>query len=366
MGWYHAASGNAGPSSTGDTMSRLIGRSLLLLVLAAAARSPIAADLRPRDGERPFPGGSTVAVRGLASTAAATANLALVNRVAATNRCSIALTDGNGDRLAPAVSLTLGALEERPYLDVLGDLPPLDKGAEAQASISCSGAFSAVGVLADAAGETVETLAAEPLAAGLAAMPVKAAAPCSSGAACFDAEGLVHEPVTAKPVGRVVFPAPAGSVSRFVTSLDVTVGPWYPQEPNGKHLIYWFVVDRNFDMPGLLYFRGPSKYEAFARHGVGLTHPQKIKVIKKWKAEVGHTYHVVNDYDIAAKRYTVTITDLADGKSVTLSSRPNVAAYTIKPGAKFIVDMGFPQGKVPTEVPSYGWKYSAVHIESFR
>jgi hypothetical protein len=349
-------------------MSRLVGRSLLLLVLAGAARSPLAADLQPRDGERAFPGGSTVALRGLAPTAATTTNLALVNRVAATNRCSIALTDGNGDRLAPRVSFTLGALEERPYLDVLGDLAPLADGAEAQASISCPWPFSAFAVLADTTGETVQTVAAE-----LVVEPLSMSAPantkvaaCTAGASCFDAEGLVHEPATAKPVGRIVFPAPAGVASRFVTSLDVTVGPWYPQEESGKHLIYWFVVDRNFDMPGLLYFRGPGKYEAFARHGVGLTHPQKIKVIKKWKAEVGHTYHVVNDYDMAAKRYTVTITDVADGKSITLSSRPNVLAYTVKAGAKFIVDMGFPPGKVPTEVPSYGWRYSNLRVEMYR
>ena len=126
------------------------------------------------------------------------------------------------------------------------------------------------------------------------------------------------------------------------------------------------MVNKNIDMPGLLYFRGPGKNEAFARHGIGLTHPQKIKVIKKWKAEVGRTYHIVNDYDMGASRFTVIISDAATGEVLTvLTSRPNLASYVIKAGSKFLVDMGFYPGKVPTEVPSYGWKYSNVHVEAF-
>ena len=57
---------------------------------------------------------------------------------------------------------------------------------------------------------------------------------------------------------RVQFPAPAGVATRLRLTLDVTVGPWYAPDPAGKTLIYWFVINRNFDMAGLLYFRGPD------------------------------------------------------------------------------------------------------------
>jgi hypothetical protein len=82
---------------------------------------------------------------------------------------------------------------------------------------------------------------------------------------------------------------------------------------------------------------------------------------------VGRTYHIVNDYDMAAKRYTVTIIDAQKGKvEATLQSRPNVASFVVKAGSKYILDMGLPFDLVPTEVPSYGWRYKDVHVEAHR
>ena len=150
-------------------------------------------------------------------------------------------------------------------------------------------------------------------------------------------------------------------------TIDVTVDDWYPQDPSGKHLIYWFVVDKNIDMPGLLYFLGPNKNEAFARHGIGLKHPQKIKVMKPFTAQIGHTYHVDNDYDMAHGKYTVTVTDAETGKAeVVLKSRPNVKSYLVKAGLDILVDMGFYPDRVDGEVPSYKWKYSNVHVEVYK
>jgi hypothetical protein len=194
------------------------------------------------------------------------------------------------------------------------------------------------------------------------------AAVCPGGAVCFEAPGytFVPAPPPGISVGRVVFLPPAGVAKRFKLEMNVTVGPWYPQEPDGKHLISWCVVSKNIDMPGLLYFRGPGKNQAFARHGMGLTHPQKIKIIRPFEAKVGHTYHVENDYDMEGGLYTVKITDMATGQlAVSLRGKPNVTSYTVKPGSKFLVDMGFYPGKVETEVPSYGWRYSDVHVEAY-
>lgn len=190
---------------------------------------------------------------------------------------------------------------------------------------------------------------------------------CPAAAVCFEAPGLVHAPSPTRPVGRVAFLPPAGTTRRLKLSMDVTVGPWFPSETTGKHLIYWFVMGKNIDMPGLLYFRGPGKNQAFARHGIGLTHPKKIKIIRPFEAKVGKTYHIENDYDMAGGLYTVKITDVATGKLVvSLRGKPNVTSYNIKAGTKILVDMGFPLGKVETEVPSYGWKYSDVRVEVYR
>jgi hypothetical protein len=342
------------------------GAFLALLLVAGAAGARVA----PEAGVS-FAGGETALLRGFTVDRSTTAHLAFVNLGPSGNRCSLELETVAGERLAPAIELTLLPFEERPFLDVFGASSDAFAGAEAQAKVSCAGPFSTFLVLSDAAGAAMETIAPEKLSIPLGEQSLtvtEAEVACSTGAACFDAPGTVHVPAAPPEaaVGRVTFPAPGGTVTRLKLSLDVTVGDWYPDEPSGKHLIYWFVIDRNFDMPGMLYFRGPGKNEAFARHGIHLTHPQKIKVIKKFQAEVGRTYHVENDYDMAGKRFRVTITDVESGQVMAvLQSRPNKASFTIKAGQDFLVDMGFPPDGEPTEVPSYGWKYSNVHVEAF-
>ncbi len=328
-------------------------------VKALAAAAPVTAE------ETTFQGGQTLALRGLFASDSTSANLALVNRSQTVNRCTLALATADGAALGPVMSLTLRPGETRPFVDAFdGRVSVLT---ETQAAFSCEQSFYAYALLADGDTGRLDTVLPEASAETL-ALAGKTVT-CPTGATCFDAPGVDHIPAPPPglPVGRVSFPAPAETATRFRMSIDVTLADWYPQDPAGKHLIYWFVVQKNIDMPGLLYFLGPNKYEAFARHGIGLKHPQKIKVIKPFHALVGHTYHVDNDYDMAGGTYTVTVTDTATGEvGVVLNSRPNVKSYVIKPGLNFLVDMGFFPGHVQGEVPSYGWKYANVHVEVYK
>jgi hypothetical protein len=329
-------------------------------VTALAATAPVNA------AESAFQGGQTLVLRGLYASDSISSHLALVNVAKSANRCTLALAGADGSSLGHMVSMTLRAGETRPYTDLFEGL--VSRLTETQATISCDRAFSAYALVADGDTGRQDVVAPE-LSADALALPSKVPA-CPTGALCFDAPGIDHipEPPPGMAVGRVSFDAPPGIATRLRATVDVTVGPWYPKNPSGKHLIYWFVVSKNIDMPGLLYFLGPNKSEAFARHGIGLTHPQKIKVIRKFKAKVGHTYHVDNDYDMAGGIYRVTITDKTPGGAGTvLVSKPNVTSYTIAPAAKFLFDMGFnlPGPDNPGEVPSYFWKYANVHIEAY-
>jgi hypothetical protein len=265
--------------------------------------------------------------------------------------------------------LTLKPLESRPFANIFeGRSDEASRSLDVHASVSCEKAFYSYALLNDGAGRRFDVInpvqeVNDPLVAAD-TVPV-----CPAHAQCFDAPGIVHIPLPppGSPWGRVAFPAPAGLSTRFRLTMDVTVADWYKPEPDGKHLIYWFVISKNIDMPGLLYFLGPNKNEAFARHGIGLKHPQKLKIRKPFAAQIGHTYHIDNDYDMAGHHYTITITDTATGQvAVVLSGRPNVSQYTIKPRNNFLVDMGFFPDKVPTEVPSYNWKYANVHVETYK
>jgi hypothetical protein len=201
----------------------------------------------------------------------------------------------------------------------------------------------------------------------IALLEADAIAPCTTGSrvVCFDAKGIVHQPTPAVPVKRVAFPVPANTYSRIKMSLDVTVGPWYKSDPDAKHLVYWFVLNKNLDMIGMLYFRGPNAYTALSRYGIGLTHPKKIKLVKPFKATPGRTYRCENDLDMASGKITITVTDTTSGEKVVLSGRANVSQLTTKANDKLIVDMAFPEGKTPDEVPSYNWTYKDVHVEAY-
>ncbi len=342
---------------------------LLISALCAGAASAGAVELPVITADNMFVGGQTLSLDGLRTVRAAQTDLAFVNLSQTANQCTLGLFSSDGAEVAPRMVLTLKPLESRPFANVFegrADIAAL--ALDVHASVSCQQAFYSYAVLNDGAGHRLDVV--HPVQEVLAPLAAADTVPeCPAHATCFDAPGIVHipEPPPGSPWGRVTFPAPAGVSSRFRLTMDVTVADWYKPEPDGKHLIYWFVISKNIDMPGLLYFLGPNKNEAFARHGIGLKHPQKIKIRKPFVAEVGHTYHIDNDYDMAGRHYTITITDTATGEvKVVLSSRPNVNQYTIKPNNNFLVDMGFFPDKVPTEVPSYGWKYANVHVETYK
>jgi hypothetical protein len=306
-------------------------------------------------------GGQVTALQGLVSGSGRNADLTLVNLGQAAAQCTANLYQADGTLLAGPLSLTLKPLSTRTIANIFSGIA----ATEARVAVGCTRDFFAYVLLSDAATGEISYVGPAANGGSLLSLPGQGPA-CSPGAVCFDAKGVVHQPTQAKPVQRVSFPAPAGVATRLRMSLDVTVGPWYAPDPDGKHLIYWFVVNRNFIMPGMLYFRGPDQSIALVRHGINLTHPQKIKIQEPFQALPGHTYHVDNDYDMGRGVYTVTITDLATSQSVQLVGTPNVRSYTLKTGDNFLIDMGFIEGLTPDEVPTYGWTYANVHVEVFK
>jgi hypothetical protein len=236
---------------------------------------------------------------------------------------------------------------------------------EARVAVSCNREFYAFALLGDAA--SGELAVVEASASGESALTVPGGEPpCPTGATCLSAKGVVLSPTPGQPEARVSFTPPVGAASRLLLSVDVTVGPWYPADPDGKHLVYWFVINKNRDMLGMLYFRGPTAYSALARHGIGLSHSQKPKIVTPFQGVPGRTYRVVNDYDMGRGVLTITVTDLLTGDVMaTLTGTPNVSKVTFKATDRLLVDMGFEEGVTPDEVPSYGWTYSDVRVEVY-
>jgi hypothetical protein len=308
--------------------------------------------------------GKTATVQGLVLTTSRSSNLTVVNLAQTPATCTINLRRADGTAIGSPATIMLKPLSQRYFANVLNG--QVDPGtADARADVSCAKDFYAYALLADSA--TGDLAMVPPAGSGESLLQVPGAAPvCPTGAVCFDTLGVVHTPTPATPVARVTYFPPAGVAKRLRLTMKVTVGAWYPKDPAGKHLIYWFVINKNTDMAGMLYFRGPDAYEALVRHGIALKHPEKLKILQPFQAIPGHTYLVDNDYDMGRSVYTVTITDTLTGAVVQLVGQPNVKQVTLKDGDKLLIDMGFPEGVTVDEVPSFGWNYSDVHVEVYK
>ncbi|HEX9940517.1 MAG TPA: hypothetical protein VGG03_00760 [Thermoanaerobaculia bacterium] len=311
----------------------------------------IAADALARPGQ-------TVVLEDLVAIGTRTTGLELVNLSGAAAQCTVSLTSAGGAALGEVATVSLAPRSHRHLAEVFEGLADATSVTGARAAVSCTREFYAFALISDR--ETGDVIVVDP-----SALSASASVTSCGGAVCFDADGLVHQPTKAKPVGRVAFAVPPGTYGRVRMSLDVTVGPWYAPDPDGKHLVYWFVLNRNLDMLGMLYFRGPNAYTALSRYGIGLTHPKKKKLVKPFQAVPGRTYHCENDLDMVRGLIEVTVTDTATGEAVLLRGFANVRQLTTRPGDRFIIDMAFPEGKVKDEVPSYDWRFEDVHIEAY-
>jgi hypothetical protein len=150
--------------------------------------------------------------------------------------------------------------------------------------------------------------------------------------------------------------------------MDVTAGPWWPQDPRALHMLFWLVKDKNLNMFGYATFRGPGTVQpaniALLRHGIGLTHPQKIKVIQPFAAVPGKVYHLDYVYDTRTNFLELAI---SEGGAVVqrLTDKPNVGSFAFNGSEKILVDMGFP-GTTPDEAPTFGWTYRDLHVELYK
>lgn len=308
----------------------------------------------------------SLVLQGLTRTTNRATHLTLVNLGKYASTCTVTLLRADGSSLGAASTATLKPLSQRYFQDVLSVIPGAADQSDMRAAVSCTREFYAYALLTDSA--TGEVAVVEPSGSGESTLSVPGQEPeCPAGATCYAAKGVVHKATKEKPVGRLTFVnTKAGNATRLKLTLDVTVGDWFAADPDAKHLVYWFVINKNQDMPGMLYFRGPDEYTALARHGIALKHPQKLKITTPFQAVPGRTYRVVNDYDMGKGTYTITVMDLANGEiKATLTDAPNVAKHTLKTTDKFLVDLGFPEGVTVDEVPGYNWTWSDVRVEVY-
>jgi hypothetical protein len=305
------------------------------------------------------PAGGGLSLQGLSVSATRATTLVLVNLGQQASQCTTTLLNASGAAIGTPTTSSLKPLSQLDLANVFNGAGAL---ADARAYVSCTRSFFAYALTTDSS--TGEIAVVQPAGSGESSLTRPGEEPaCPTGATCL-ASSLLFQPTPTNPIGHVIFPAPAGSFTRARLSIDVTIGQWYPADPDGKHLVYWWVINRNLDMLGMLYFRGPEASTTMARWGIALKHELKKKAVQPFVGIPGHTYRVVNDVDMGGGVFSVTVTDLATNAVVTILDTPNVAKITLKTTDRLLIDVGFKEGAVPDEVPSFnGWTYTNVRMQ---
>ncbi len=305
--------------------------------------------------------GQAIALQGLVSGSGRTTAVTLVNIAQQAAQCTASLQRADGTAIGnPSTTVNLKPLSQLYIADVLGGAA----FTEVRAVISCTREFFAYALVADAA--TGELSYVGPSGSGESLLRLPGEAPgCPVTAFCFDAKGVVHQPTTpANAVKRVIFTPAAGTYKKIRLTMDVTAGEFWPQNPAALHLLFWLVKDKNFNMFGYASFRGPATSQALLRHGIGLTHPQKLKVVEPFTVTPGKTYHLDYTYDTGEQKVDLAISD-GSGAVTHLIGNPNVGSFSFSATEKIVVDMGFP-GTNPDEGPTFGWTYRDLHVELYK
>ncbi|HEX9940783.1 MAG TPA: hypothetical protein VGG03_02105 [Thermoanaerobaculia bacterium] len=304
-----------------------------------------------------IPAGQTTTVQGLLSGAGRATDLTLVNVAQQGSQCTASVTRADGTVLIAPVTFNLMPLSQRTFGNIFanGDV------SEARAMVSCTREFFVFALLTDAA--TGEVSYVGPSASGESLLRLPGEGPvCPPTAACFDTKGIVHQPTPATPVRRVVYNPVPGTYSKIHMTMDVYISGFSPQNPAALHMLFWLVRDRNFNMFGYGALRGPDTNQVLLRHGIGLTHANKLKIVQPFTAPiVGKTYHLDYTYDTARGFLELTMSD-STGVVQRLTGVPNVSNFSFKAGERIIIDLGFP-GTNPDEARTDGWIYRDLHLE---
>jgi hypothetical protein len=312
--------------------------------------------------ENLFAAGDVAAVQGIRRGETVATDWLLVNLGHGAAQCTLRSFGRTGGLIGAAVTVPMPPLALRRYADFL-DMLGIGLAGTVRVEATCNQPFYTFALTRDAANGEVAFLG--PSGKGDSTLRLPGEEGCPAEAACFAVPGVVHSPTVARPVQRITFPVPPGNYRRIHYEMDVTHGGWFDANPAGLHMLFWLVKNRNFYMYGYGNFQGPNNNRILFRHGVELTHPEKIKILKPFAAQPGHTYHLDYTYDTELDFLELVVSEGGEERA-RVRGTPNVGEIAVAPGDVFHIDIGFIEGNNPGELPTYGWVYRDIAIEFIR
>lgn len=310
-------------------------------------------------GDNLFLGGETAHVQGWErEEGIVMTDFGVLNLTGEPNECQVSVFRANGNQIQSTALLPLKPLSNVHFGDALGILQEKNLGF-ARAEVTCSESFYPYSTLVNL--ETGEVSFLTPSASGDAGL-LDPGADCPPGAYCLRRNGTVFVPSRSSPVGAVDLTVPQGTYSRVDMTFDVTLGGWYPQNPDGRHNVFWLVRNNNRDMFGFLNVSGPGSDTILLRHGFGQRHTAKAKLQRGLRLTPGQTYQFQYVYDTAQRVVHVIVRNPNGDEILRMTGAPDIGSIGIGPGDDVILTFGFKEHINPQEVPTYGWAYRNLEV----
>jgi hypothetical protein len=304
-------------------------------------------------------------VQGIRRSASAATDWVLVNLGHAPAQCRLRVFASGGGQLGATATVPMLPLSMRTYADFLASFA-IDEAANVRVDASCDQRFYSFALTRDTGTGDIAFLGPSGEGSSTLRLPgEEEEEECPPTASCFRLDGVVHSPTPAHAVQRHSFDVPPGSYKRIHLEMDVFHGGFAAANPAGLHMLFWLVKNRNFYMYGYSCFEGPNDNQIMFRHGVELTHPQKIRILKAFASQPGHTYHLDYTYD-AEQQFLEMIVSEGGEERARLRGTPNVSSIAVNEGDLFHIDIGFNEGLNPNELPTYGWIYRDLRLNFLR
>lgn len=277
--------------------------------------------------------------------------------------CAVSLIRADGSDAAEPRAVSLLPLSRLVFADVFkgrsGDTGP------ARAEVTCSSDFYAYAQTVDreTGGMTI-TGPSQPVDTLEAAFDkaFKAAATCSSGRMVCNKEGLVHTSTKKIPTLALSMTPPAGTYRSMRARVDVLVNGWNPVNPRGAHGVMYLAVNKNYNLLGSVFLRGPGSNRVTLRHGFCRTAACKTKVEKPLNTEEGNRYAF--DYEYNPGRGFTNLKVFHKGQLVAqIQDKPNVNHFAIKNRDEVLIGLSNPSVNLRPEPASLSWRYLNLRVE---
>lgn len=307
----------------------------------------------------------TLVVQGLEGSSSRTVDLVLVNLGDTAASCSASVKRADGSYLIRPVEIPVSPLSHLVFSNIFRGLA--GGITEARAEVTCSNDFYVYALMADT--ETGRLTVAGPSQSSDSLLSIpeevfKSAISCSDGsllcAKLLGPEAFVASKAT--PTLALTMTPPVGAYSSMVAHVEAQVNGWNKTNVHGAHGVLYVVINRNKNLLGNVFLRGPGKNTVTLRHGVCPSGCQKSKVERGIPIELGATYVFDYVYDPAHKTTDLRVT-LRGQVIARIQDKPNVNKIHIDPGDKVVIGLSNPFVNSHEEPASLGWKYTNLRLE---